>query len=193
LIEAWLREFSLKDNVQLIIKTDKPQAASAAIDKIRVNMGFQKKETAPILFEKEVFDEVRLPRFLKSVDCLISPTLGEGFGLPGLQCMALGIPIAITDFSGCQDYAKEETCTLIHPSGFTMHSCMDGLPQFKNKKWANVQTQEVCRALRHVISNVEEVRKKAEQAVSFVQSEFTYARTQKEFALMLREVYDIEV
>ena len=192
LIEAWCREFTAQDNVQLIIKTDKTQKAKTVIQKIKNNLGYLLKDIAPILFENKVFDELTLPRFLKSAHCLISPTRGEGFGLPGLQCMALDVPVAITDFSGCQDYANDETCTLIKPAGFVLHPCMDNLPQFRNKKWASIETREVCRVLRHVYENMEDVKRKAKMAVPFVQNKFGYDNAVSAFSEIMRETYGIK-
>jgi glycosyltransferase involved in cell wall biosynthesis len=191
LLEAFCREFSASDNVQLVIKTDKVEKAKSYLEGMRKNLGLDKKEIAPILFEHRVFDDVSLPRFLKSVNCLISPTLGEGFGLPGLQCMALGVPVAITDFSGCKDYANDQTCTLVRHSGYVLHPSMDSLPQFENRKWAHVPTSEVSRVMRHVLGNQAEILMKAEFAKQFVRQEFCYEQAERRFAEMLRTTFNV--
>ena len=191
LIEAFCREFNSKENVQLVIKTDHIQQAKASIDGIKKKLGLDKKDCAPIILENRIFDEVSLPRFIKSFDCLISPTLGEGFGLPGLQCMALGVPVAITDFSGCKDYAMEETCTLIKPAGFVLHPGIDDLPQFMTKKWAFISCSEIRRVLRHVLSNSVEIKSKTEYAKQFVEKKFSYEAAEKSFSEMLRLVFNV--
>lgn len=190
LIEAFAREFSKADNVQLVVKTSDVEKSKAAVQQILRNLGLDKKDTAPILFEKRVFDDVTLPSFLKSVDCLISPTLGEGFGLPGLQCMALGVPVAITDFSGCKDYATDETCTLIKPSGHVLHPCLDSLPQYASKKWALITVEEVRRVMRYIMDNKAEIRMKAEVANDYVLQRFSYENVEKQFAEMLRATFN---
>ena len=152
LIEAWLKEFNAEDGVQLLIKTDKIKKAGEYIEGIKKQLGIN-RGFAPIILENKVFDEETMPKFIKSADCLISPTMGEGFCLPGLQCMALGVPIIITNFSGCQDYAEEETATLLEPNGFVFRNNMDNIPQFRNKKWAFVEASRIRRAMRYVITN----------------------------------------
>ena len=191
LLETWYRNFSSKDGVQLLIKTDKTEHAMSYVRKIKHDLGFDKKDIAPILFENKVLDEIELPRFFKSVDCLISPTRGEGFGLPGLQCMALGIPIIITDFSGCQDYATEDTCTLIKPAGFVLVPSMDGLPQFSQCKWPYITTGEIGNKMQYVLNNFGIVQKKAEYAANFVSKEFSYEQSAEKFDQMIREVYNL--
>jgi len=189
LLEAWWHEFDKNDPVQLLIKTDKIVKAKQDTDRLRHSMGFAKKDTAKIMFESKVFDEEDLPRFMKSVDCFICPTLGEGFGLPGLQCMALGVPVIITNFSGCQDYANADTATLLEPVGFQQIDCLDGRPQFKKKKWAFLSIQSIREAMRYVLENEEEVQAKAERGQRFVKDNFNYIKIAGMFGRMLGEVY----
>ena len=184
LIEAYLNEFDEKDDVQLIIKTDKYNNAINYIEKIK-NQFNKSKGFSPILFEKSILDEVQLPRFLKSVNCLVSPNLGEGFGLPGLQCMSLRIPIIITDFSGCQDYAKEETSLLLRKDGFILHSNMDKIPQFRNKKWAFISVKKIRESMRYAINNYNELKLKANNGYEFVHNNFNYNNIEEKFTEMI--------
>jgi len=188
LIEAWFREFTNKDNVQLIIKTDKVQKAQVQVGSIKNNLGFSQKDNAPILFENTIFDENMLPRFFKSVNCLISPTLGEGMGLPGLQCMALGVPIIITNFSGCQDYANDKTATLLEPQGFIMHQQMDEYPQFRQKKWSFITVSEIRTKMRQVLQNFDIAKEKAKYGAEFVKDNFNYSRCVEKINEMVETV-----
>lgn len=190
LIEAWLKEFRLEDNVQLIIKTDKVAEAKRYVEKAIGNSEVSEKEMAPILFEENIFDELTLPRFIKSFDCYISSTLGEGFGLPGLQAMALGVPVVITNFSGCQDYAKPDTATLLEPSGFQLKSMMDKLPQYKNKKWAFISVKTIRKAMRHVLNNPEDIKRKASVGSDFVKMNFATRNAVAAFDEMMETVFD---
>jgi glycosyltransferase involved in cell wall biosynthesis len=188
LIEAYIKEFKEKDNVQLLIKTDKTKKAEEYIIKIKKDLGIN-KGFAPIILENKVFDEKEMPKFIKSINCLISPTAGEGFGLMGLQCMALGIPVIITDFSGCQDYANKETANLLKPTGFILHRNMDNIPQFRNKKWAFLEVNKVQEKMRYVLCNQKEVRKKVNTAYFYVRQRFNYDVIGGYFLKMIREIY----
>ncbi len=188
LIEAWLREFLEEDGVQLLIKTDKPVKAEEYVAKVKKQLGIN-KGFAPIIFENKVFDEKMLPKFIKSVDCLISPTMGEGFGYPGLQCMALGVPIIITDFAGCKDYANKITANLLEPNGFVFHSNMDNIPQFRNKKWAFIEVSKIQKLMRYIIKNKEQIKTKSSNAYCSVRDKFNYEVVGKLFINMIRELY----
>jgi len=189
LLEAWLTGFTDKDGVNLVIKTDKPKSAETYITKIKKQFGIT-KGFAPIFLEKKVFDEKTLPSYVKSFDCLILPTLGEGFGLCGLQCMALKIPVIISNFSGCKEYANEETATLLEPKGYILHNNMDGIPQFKNKKWAFVSVNDIKDSMRYVLNNPIVVKKKAEFAYDYVRENFNYQKVEKLFTEMIGQLYD---
>lgn len=190
LIESWFSEFREKDNVQLLIKTDKPKQAESYIKKIKKEMGTNNnKGYAPILFETKVFNEKLLPRFIKSVNCLIAPHCGEGFCIPGLQCMALKIPVIITNFSGCKDYANNNTAVLIEPSGYILHKNMDGIPQFRNKKWAFIEIKNIRKSMRYVLNNSEIIKKKTENAYNYVMENFNYKVVEKLFSKMIKEIY----
>ena len=189
LIEAWLSEFREKDNVQLLIKTDKPKQAESYIKRIKKEMGIN-KGNAPILFESKVYDEKMLPRFMISVNCYVSSTLGEGFGICGLQAMSLKIPVVITDYSGCQDYANKNTATLIEPSGYILHKNMDGIPQFRNKKWAFVEVKRIRESMRYVLNNNDIIKRKAENAYNYVMENFNYKVVENNFSEMIKDIYD---
>ena len=188
LLEAWYREFTDKDGVQLVVKTDRPKQVEEYCSNLRKEMGIN-KGFAPIFFENKVFDESMLPSFIKSADCLVSPTMGEGFGYPGLQCMALGVPVIITDFSGCQDYANPDTAVLLEPNGFILKSNMDGIPQFRSKKWAFVEVSKVRKAMRYVIDNPVEVKFRTKAALKYVNSRFNYKIVENLFYNMISEIY----
>ncbi|KKK49581.1 hypothetical protein LCGC14_3133630, partial [marine sediment metagenome] len=149
------------------------------------------KGISPILFESEIFSEKELPSFMKSFDSLILPTMGEGFCIPGLHCMALGISVIITDYSGCRDYAKEETSTLIKTDGFIMKNDMDGIPQFRNKKWAFVRVKDIRKSMRFVLDNPSTIKEKIDFAHDYVIQNFNYKKVENMFREMLGSIYDI--
>jgi FkbM family methyltransferase len=58
-------------------------------------------------------DDVRL--FYSSLDVFVSNSTQEGFGLPGLEAMACGIPLVTTDSGGVRDYAVHQKTALVVP------------------------------------------------------------------------------
>jgi len=187
LIEAFLKEFDEHDNVQLIIKTDKLKEALEYVEKMKKQYKINKGKNT-IIFEDKKYSEEDISRFIKSVDVVVSPTFGEGFLLPGLQAMALDVPIIVTDFSGPLDYASEETCTFFNKSGFTLHSSMDGVPQFRRKKWAFVSTKEIRKKMRYAMDNYKILQEKSRNGYKFVHENFNYEKTENIFSEILRNL-----
>jgi glycosyltransferase involved in cell wall biosynthesis len=184
LLEAWIKEFDSSDNVNLMIKTDKYTLANASIAQKTQEFGL-KKDIAPILLEGRVLNDVEMPHFLKGADCFVSPTLGEGFGIPGLQCMALGVPVIITNCSGCTDYANQNTATLIEPDGYQVIEDMDGIPQMRMKKWAHLSVASIRAAMRYVVDNKTHVQNKAQLAAEYVKNKFSYKAIAPKFGELL--------
>jgi glycosyltransferase involved in cell wall biosynthesis len=181
LLEAFWREFGPDEGVSLVVKTNRVAAFHGDVAAFRKNLGLGGKELPPVRLESRVFDETLLPRFLKSADCLVSPTMGEGFGLPPLQSMALGVPVIVTNYSGCQDYATGDTATLLEPDGFVRHEQMDGIFQFRGRRWAHVPVASLRGAMRRVFENVEEAKEKARFAATEVSRKFGYPQMAQNF------------
>lgn len=188
LFEAWFRTFSASDNVEMLIKTDRLSLSQKNIAELKTQLGFDGKDTAPIKWETRVLNELELPLLFARADCLISPSLGEGFGLPGLQAMAMGIPVAITNYSGPTEYATEATATLIEPNKHIVCSDMDTIPQFRNKKWANVTADGVSQAMQYVVQNVDTVKEKAINAVDDICQRYSHNAVAQQFDRMLESI-----
>jgi glycosyltransferase involved in cell wall biosynthesis len=188
LIEAWFKEFTDKENVSLCIKTDKPKEAQKYIDNYKrangINGGF-----APIFLERKILDEKKMPGFIKSFDCLVIPTLGEGFNIPSIQAMALGVPVIVTDCGGCQEHSNIKTATLINPDGYIHHRQMDGIPQFNGKKWAFITTKEVQDKMRIVFDNYQDALEKSKYAREYVKNKFNYEKIENYFTEMVEQLY----
>jgi len=174
LIKGFLDNFNNKDNVQLVIKTDKTSLCNQEIKKIKHLLSSSRRDWADIVVEARVFDEIGMSRFIKSHDCLISPSLGEGFCLPPMQAMALGVPVIVSNVGGCSEYARDDRCTMIEPHGYEIIKVIDNLPQFKNKKWARITEEGIHSAMKQVLENKNESANKAELANKFVNNNFTY-------------------
>lgn len=56
-----------------------------------------------------------IPKIYSSSDCLIFPSLTEGFGLPPLEAMACGCPVITTDCGGVRDFAVDDRTALLVP------------------------------------------------------------------------------
>lgn len=189
LIKAWYDAFEKKDHVCLLIKTDKPKSLAATVMRIKRTEGWRSKDTAPIYAEESpncTFEQI--PSILRKGDIYISPSLGEGFGLPTLHAMALGMPVVITRYGGSLEFAKPDLCTYFEPKEYVKHPVMDGIPQFTNKIWPKIGIVEIRNKLRYVFENWEERKKKAELAYEYVHKNLTYDVIGNQFLDVLEKI-----
>ncbi len=173
LIKAFYEGFESKDNVCLLIKTDKSQYLKSVVTRIKKTGPWRTKKTAPIYAEEEehaIFEDI--PQIMKKGDIYVSASLGEGFGLPGLHAMALGMPLITTRFGGSLEYAKEDLCTYIEPKGYKTYNDMDGIPQFRKCIWPVLRISDISSAMRDVWQNWP--REQTIKAYRFVHDNFSY-------------------
>lgn len=180
LIRAFLEEFEKDEDVCLVLKTNQSAIKNheSILRKIKAEISW-KKHFSQIEFDKAVISDDIMPNYIKSFDCFVSPTRGEGFGLPGLHAMSLGVPVITTNFSGVLDYANSETATLLEIDGFEKIPCMDGVVQFKNKTWPVIHIKELRDKMRFVYENYNFARKKSDYAKIYVQKYFGYDQIEK--------------
>jgi glycosyltransferase involved in cell wall biosynthesis/tetratricopeptide (TPR) repeat protein len=106
LLNAYLRTFTDKDDVCLVIKdfggrdVYKGQTIERSIREAQARSG------APeILHLTEDMTPDELPGLYGACDCLVHPYRGEGFGLPVLEAMAVGLPVIVTEGGSTDDFA----------------------------------------------------------------------------------------
>lgn len=187
LIEAWSLAFNKKDEVQLVIKTDKTELAKQEVEKL-IREVSNNQDVADIVFIDKDLKDSELPSFYKSMDCLVFPTKGEGFGLPILQAMAVGTPVIAPAITGCKDLVNKDNATELNVEGFLAYQCIDMIPQFKNKKWAYIKAKEIADKMREVYKNVDIAKRKAEKALSFIQ-DYSYEKVGITFDGILKRMY----
>jgi len=171
LLKAWCSTFQNNEHVELTLKTDKSNKAENYVRKLTNN----------ILIEHRMITETDMPTFIKSFDCLVLPTKGEGFGLPALQAMALGVPVIITDYSGCTDFANNDTAFLLTPESIDIKDNMDNIPQFAKRCWANVSVEQISRTMQYVYDHPGEVKEKTKNAEVLVKKGFGLDLVAKKF------------
>ena len=173
LIKAFYDAFENKNNVCLLIKTDNVESLHRMVTRIKRTCEWRSKNTAPIYAEETPrcsFEEI--PRIMAKGDIYINASLGEGFCIPGMHAMAMGLPLITTRFGGSLEYAKPELCTYIEPSGYKTYNVMDGIPQFQKCIWPVIKIGSIRDAMLEVYKNYPTDKRNA--AYVYAHSNFTY-------------------
>ncbi len=108
LLDAYVRAFSSKDDVCLVIKDIggstyyRGRNAEEIINQIRQN------PNAPeILYSKSAISEEQIAELYRACDVLVSPYRGEGFSMPTIEAMACGIPVMVSKGGATEDFVDE--------------------------------------------------------------------------------------
>eukprot|EP01084_Bolivina_argentea_P130147 229778_1 len=184
LLKAFLTEFKRSDNVQLYLQTYAyeqnnilsrdynylKQKFNETIENIindDLKLNNKKNYIMKYMYPKiEIMTKQRTMKALaslyKTVNCLVHPSHGEGFGLPVLEAMAVGTPVIVTKWSGLRDIVINNTYGyLIDIDGKEMAKNTAGRYDFIEDKqqWAKINITSLMLNMR----NVYKYRKKAKR------------------------------
>lgn len=98
----------------------------------------------------------------KSANCYVSPTRGEGWGMPITEAMSMGLPAIVTNWSGTADFVTE---SVGYPIGYSLSDVPDDQPWwFKGARWADADVGHLRQLMRRVYENRGEARRKGAAA-----------------------------
>ncbi|HXP93263.1 MAG TPA: glycosyltransferase [Candidatus Binatia bacterium] len=153
LIGAWAAAFTDQDDVCLYIRSNFRELDVA--DEIRRYLklcGHDVKRVAPIVVIPDKLSQADLAALYRSCDAFVLPSRGEGFGLPYLEAMSLGLPVIGTNWSGATDFLNARTGFLIDArlEPITSTAITRIAPIFRGQNWATPLTQSAAAQLRAV-------------------------------------------
>jgi len=181
LVQVWFDEFAKEENILLAIKTHDSKLASS---EIRKTLGCVPPN---IMFVNEILRDEELPSFFKSFDCLVLPTKGEGFGLPGLQALSVGVPTIITNYSGVQEYA--DAGCLLDVEGFEeIKGPLDSYYQFSNCIWPFISEEQLKNKMRQIIDAHKEFKQKALDSYTELSRKFSYETVGEQFYNVIEQI-----
>ena len=129
-----------------------------------------------------------MAEFMSTADCIVCPTLGEGFGYVGAQALALEIPLIITDYSGVKEYANKDTACLIPVEKMEPKSMMDNLFQFKGCDWPVISPSVLRTKMQEVKRNHTFYQKKAQRGCNLVRDLLSYEHVGNRFQQELQGI-----
>lgn len=142
LIKAYLEEFSEKENVLMVIKTNPINHKLHGMDKIfkdiRVIKSFCKKTDTPNMFLiTENISNEKIGGLHNIGDCFVLPHHGEGWGMPIHDAMINENLVITTRFGGITEHLSEDSAMLIDSSIVAVRP-MNWNPYYEDRqRWAD--------------------------------------------------------
>jgi O-antigen biosynthesis alpha-1,2-mannosyltransferase len=152
LFDAFGQSFTKKDAVRLIIKT----FPNPHNDVLEQYASFKKKfpQHAEVVLINQESSNQDILSLYSQADCLVSPSRGEGFGLPMYEALTFSIPVIATNWGGHKDFVSSENGLLIDfeyaPSGSHLGS--------SNSAWAEPDVDSLIECMQEMQRNPIKVR-----------------------------------
>ena len=190
LLQAYLDEFSAKDDVCLVIKDFgansfyQGQTAEQTIEEIKKN-----PNNPAILYLNEELSAKDLAGLYKSCDCLVHPYRGEGFGLPIIESMACGTPAIVPSLGPAADFCNEDTAFFISSQEETYPvNNLGEIETITNPWWIKINKNELQKKMRFVYENRKIVKEKGQKASQEVLSAFTWRHTSNQVSNLVQQI-----
>jgi len=107
----------------------------------------------------EPLTDVEVSALLARCDLFVLPTRGEGFGLPFLEAMALGIPVVCPDVGGHRDFCDETTSFLVSSRTVPCQAAW-GIPLFRESYWHEVDREALAASIASAVNDPKLVSRK---------------------------------
>lgn len=189
LIEAYLREFTDRDDTTLLIRTNDPdpkapkstrELRQLLLSSIDPSVELIRKDLPHFEIVTERLSQDDLRRLYNTCDLYISTDRANGWGMPCMEAMAMGKPAATINWSGSTQFMTASNSLLIHPTGRLVPvdpRLAAARPLYAGHQWAEVSVAEVRRVMRFAFENREAIQQTANQGMKDVRSRYSLAAT----------------
>jgi len=174
LLRAWARAFGPDDDVVLYLRTGSSSvgARGGPLDEIR-SLGLDPAALAPIQILTESLPLDAYAALFRSVDAFILTSRGEAFCIPLLEAMACGVPAIGTGYGGSTDFLDESTGFPIPARLVPVARRLSGrVPFYAGQRWADPSVEATAEALRRVVDDPAETRRRTAHAFARAQLAF---------------------
>lgn len=191
LLQAYFEEFTSRDPVVLYIHTflfgDKTprekkkvwrQIEKFVLDKFR-----QRSDLPEIQVITKEFTEFEMPQLFKAADAFVLPSRGEGWGMPVMEAMAMGLPAIATNCSGLVDFMTESNSLLIPVTEYR---------QFRGWKHGQLAVPSLAHTrafMRYLFANPQEGLEIGKRARQHVVNNFSQEAVADTLAQQLKRIH----
>ncbi|KAI8475933.1 MAG: hypothetical protein J3K34DRAFT_517089 [Monoraphidium minutum] len=195
LLDAFLSEFTARDNVELHILTKpypglgrKGARAQSVEDVMWAWLARAKgldrdrdgHRLARVYVNSGRIPDDDYPRLYLGADAVVLPTRGEGWGRPQMEAMALGRPLITTNWSGPTAYLSEEVAYPLDIDGLTPAAeDMNATDPdsfniwFAGQRWAKPSAAHLKQLMRRVVERPDEAAARGAAARALLLGRFT--------------------
>lgn len=176
LLKVFNETFRASEPAVLLCKTINRSSLVDVPNEIRT-MGLDERGGRIYFLHNRELPHSQLAVLYRSADCFVSPSRGEGWGLPVLEAMACGLPVIATDWSGHTALLDPEDTYPLRSRAIV--PAVSACAYYDGFSWADPDPRHLAELLRHVFENQEEARAKGLRASQRVRKTLTWTETAK--------------
>ncbi len=155
LLEAYCAEFHAGDDVTLMLKTQSDRHSGAELERLVrgcLPASLARRTDLPhVAVLAQRMDAVQLRALYNTCDLYVSTERASGWGMPCMEAMAMGKPVAAIAWGGSTEFMNEQNSLLIRPTGRLVpvdERLAETRRMYRGHRWAEVTVDEVRRVLR---------------------------------------------
>jgi glycosyltransferase involved in cell wall biosynthesis len=171
LLRAYAAAFSARDDVLLVLKVDNRDGEVNVAQQI-AGLGLPPDAPPIALLYNQELPAYQMGCLYRSVDCYVSATRGEGWGMPVLEAMACGLPAITTNWSAQTEFMRDDICYPLRVA--RMIPAVAKCPYYAGFAWADPDEEHLAHLMRHVYEQREEARALGRRAADVVAREWTW-------------------
>lgn len=171
LLRAFSETFSASEPVRLVIKISNTDPSIRLKETIR-SLGLRSNGGRISYLLNRSFPYTQLGSLYRSADCFVSPSRGEGWGMPVLEAMACGLPTIATNWGGHTEFLGKDIAYPLRVRGTIPARAK--CPYYRGFRWADPDEEHLRHLLRHVYENRETARERGMRAAREVHARWTW-------------------
>jgi glycosyltransferase involved in cell wall biosynthesis len=203
LIKSFLKEFSHKDDVSLVIMSKHAAMAraqpfsDAVFNEIaELVEEYATSESPPIYWSEDNIAQEDMPTIYGKCDCFVLPSRGEGQCLPALEASRMGLPTILPNHTAFTEYVDHSTSFTFDVDGWEVCN--------NNPKWGvwitkmytgqefpifgDSVVEEVSALMREVKDNPDLAQKKVEAMNRIIDQKYTWEKCIEKASSELLEI-----
>ena len=168
LVQAFHMEFDCDEPVSLFIKTSKTSLPEIQkhIEHVRSGLKIRKTYKEEVIITG-MLEWINYISVLSQCHSFVMPSRGEGFCIPALEAMALGIPVIHTQATGMDDFCVGTSVPSYSQPCLGTLSTLPNLDTARSD-WREIDIRKLCAAMREVFQkwNSDEAKNDSQKAKS---------------------------
>ncbi|MBV9495061.1 MAG: glycosyltransferase [Acidobacteria bacterium] len=174
LLKAFNATFRREEPAVLVCKIIDRDAAVDVPNRIRAMQLDEKGGRIHFIHNREI-PHYQLAALYRSADCFVSPSRGEGWGMPLVEAMACGLPAIATDWGGHTALLDPDDSYPLRIRGVVPTGSAN--PYYAGASWAEPDVEHFAQLLRRVYEHPEEARERGRRAAERVRRTMSWAHS----------------